>query len=758
MRRSIINLRNLPVHQVRGWYSGVELKMSRRQGAEEGASRSGFSFCHSPLLVLLYLAIQAVSPLCAEVPPGPKWLQTAVFYQVYPQSYFDSNGDGIGDLPGITAKLDYIQSVGCNAIWINPIYESPFGDAGYDVADFYKVAPRYGTNDDLKNLCAEAHKRGMHVCLDLVAGHTSIAHPRFQQSALDHPNAYSNWFIWTPAGENVPGSQPFPGEHNRSDRYLPNFFPFQPALNYGFARPDPKESWQCPITDPACIAVREELKRIIKFWLDLGADGFRVDMASSLVRNDPDHEAISSLWRYYRSWLDKEYPEAVLVSEWSDPAVAIPAGFHVDFMIQSGQPAYGILLGPLSWPDGYSRDPHAFFERAGGGHIKAFVEDYLKHYTPTKSRGYISMPTANHDIPRPTCGRDEQEVRTIFAMLLTMPGVPFIYYGDEIGMNYLYPAPDKEGGTIGTLQRCGSRTPMQWSKEKNAGFSTAPAEKLYLPIDPSASRPDVATEEKDSASMLNFTRTLLKLRRDHPALSNVGDFQPICAEKDTYPFIYLRTADTEQIIVSINPAARSCSVTLNGLDNATPLLVQGAALQSGRLQMNPVSFGIFAVHTQGVGGELTVTNADVTGSALAAENPLLGTWKLQSLVSEVIATGQRSNSFGDHPDGYLSYSPDGRMYSIVVSKNRPNPGDADPSDDEKLKLQGSMIAYAGTYTLSGEAVLYNIDISWNQSWTGRHQLRFYKLDGDTLTLTTAPARSPINGQESKFVVVYKKVQ
>jgi maltose alpha-D-glucosyltransferase/alpha-amylase len=601
--------------------------------------------------VLLYLAIQAVSPLCAEVPPGPKWLQTAVFYQVYPQSYFDSNGDGIGDLPGITAKLDYIQSVGCNAIWINPIYESPFGDAGYDVADFYKVAPRYGTNDDLKNLCAEAHKRGMHVCLDLVAGHTSIAHPWFQQSALDHPNAYSNWFIWTPAGENVPGSQPFPGEHNRSDRYLPNFFPFQPALNYGFARPDPKESWQCPITDPACIAVREELKRIIKFWLDLGADGFRVDMASSLVRNDPDHEAISSLWRYYRSWLDKEYPEAVLVSEWSDPAVAIPAGFHVDFMIQSGQPAYGILLGPLSWPDGYSRDPHAFFERAGGGHIKAFVEDYLKHYTPTKSRGYISMPTANHDIPRPTCGRDEQEVRTIFAMLLTMPGVPFIYYGDEIGMNYLYPAPDKEGGTIGTLQRCGSRTPMQWSKEKNAGFSTAPAEKLYLPIDPSASRPDVATEEKDSASMLNFTRTLLKLRRDHPALSNVGDFQPICAEKDTYPFIYLRTADTEQIIVSINPAARSCSVTLNGLDNATPLLVQGAALQSGRLQMNPVSFGIFAVHTQGVGGELTVTNADVAGSALAAENPLLGTWKLQSLVSEVIATGQRSNSFGDHPDG-----------------------------------------------------------------------------------------------------------
>ena len=133
----------------------------------------------------------------------------------------------------------------------------------------------------------------MHVCLDLVAGHTSIAHPWFQQSAADRPNRYSNWYIWTPADNRVPGSQPFPGEHNRSDRYLPNFFPFQPALNYGYAHPDPKEPWQLPTTDPACMAVREELKNVMKFWLDLGADGFRVDMASSLVRNDPGHQAIS---------------------------------------------------------------------------------------------------------------------------------------------------------------------------------------------------------------------------------------------------------------------------------------------------------------------------------------------------------------------------------------------------------------------------------------------------------------------------------
>jgi maltose alpha-D-glucosyltransferase / alpha-amylase len=557
----------------------------------KAARRTLLAFCFT---------VAVVTHLCAGIPPGPRWLRTAVFYQVYPQSYFDSNGDGIGDLPGITAKLDYIHSIGCNALWINPIYESPFGDAGYDVADFYKVAPRYGTNEDLKNLCAEAHKRGMHLCLDLVAGHTSISHPWFQQSALDQPNRYSNWYIWTPAREEVAGSQPFPGEHHRSDRYLPNFFPFQPALNYGYARPDPKKAWQLSPTDPACMALREELKRIMKFWLDLGADGFRVDMAFSLIRNDPNAEAITALWRYYRSWLDKAYPDAVLISEWSDPAVAIPAGFHIDFLMQFGEPAYRFLLGPLSWPNGYAREPHAFFERAGGGDITAFLDNYLKHYTRTKSRGYISMPTSNHDMPRPTAGRDEREVRTIFAMLLTMPGIPFIYYGDEIGMKYVYPAPDKEGGTIGAVQRCGSRTPMQWSKERNAGFSTAPSEKLYLPIDPSGSRPDVATQENDPASMLNFTRALLKLRRDHPALGNTAEFQPLYAESHRYPFVYLRTDGAEQIVVSINPAAQPCSVPLTGADEARPLLVRDATLQNGRLQMDPVSFGIFAIDARSV--------------------------------------------------------------------------------------------------------------------------------------------------------------
>jgi maltose alpha-D-glucosyltransferase/alpha-amylase len=263
-----------------------------------------------------------------------------------------------------------------------------------------------------------------------------------------------------------------------------------------------------------------------------------------------------------------------------------------------GEPAYALLLGPKSSVEGNARIPPAFFEQAGGGNIKEFVDNYLKHYTRTKSRGCISLPTSNHDMPRPTWGRDIAEVRTILAMLLTMPGVPCIYYGDEIGMRFLPDSPNKEGGLLDNIQRCGSRTPMQWSKEKNAGFSTSREDQLYLPIDPSASRPDVATEEKDPASLLNFTRALLKLRREHLALANAADFQALYAKENEYPFVYLRTVKTERVIVAVNPAARTCAVQLGDtikFDASRPLLAQGAAFRDGRLEMGAISFGIFVI-------------------------------------------------------------------------------------------------------------------------------------------------------------------
>ena len=183
-------------------------------------------------------------------------------------------------------------------------------------------------------------------------------------------------------------------------------------------------------------------------------------------------------------------------------------------------------------------------------------------------------------------------------MLLTMPGVPCIYYGDEIGMKFLPDSPNKEGGLLDNIQRCGSRTPMQWSQENNAGFSTAPADKLYLPIDPSASRPDVASQQNDPASQLNFVRELLKLRRENPALANTAGFQPLYAEKNQYPFVYLRAATTQRVVVAVNPAAKPCTVNLGDsvkLGSVRPLLSQGAAFNDGRLEMGQISFGIFVV-------------------------------------------------------------------------------------------------------------------------------------------------------------------
>ncbi len=528
---------------------------------------------------------------------GPKWLESAIFYQVYPQSYCDSDGDGTGDLTGLISKLDYIHSIGCNAIWLNPIFESPFGDAGYDVADFLRVASRYGTNDDVRSLCREAHRRKMRICLDLVAGHTSIQHPWFRQSMKSEPNQFSDWYIWMPKTEHPPKSFPVPqadGPNVRTDRYLSNFFSFQPALNYGFFQPDSSKPWQRSMHDPVCRAVQDNLRIVMKFWLELGVDGFRVDMASSLIRNDPNGEGIRQLWRENRTWLDANYPEAVLVSEWGYPDKSIPAGFHIDFLLHFGQPAYIDLIGPRNPPEGDSRKPDAFFERSGNGDITRFVDNYLANYDPTRDLGYISLPTGNHDFPRLTWGRTEAEVRVIFAMLLTMPGVPFLYYGDEIGMRFLPDTPEKEGANRAG-PRAGSRTPMQWSAEGNAGFSGAPPGDLYLPIDPDPNRPNVAAQEHAPDSMLNFTRRLLKLRRDRLPLNNIGKFEVLYAEAGRVPFVYQRMLGDKRVVVAINPTSHSCSLSLDSIVKAEPLLSQNMHRDAEVLQMGAVSFGIFEV-------------------------------------------------------------------------------------------------------------------------------------------------------------------
>lgn len=489
----------------------------------------------------------------------PAWLEGAVFYQIYPQAYYDSNGDGIGDIPGIIAKLDYIQALGVTACWLNPCFESPFQDAGYDVADYNKVAPRYGTNDDLEHLFTEARKRGIRILLDLVPGHTSIQHPWFIESCKPERNPYSDYYIWTDSAWTweVPGYKVISGYAQRNGCYVTNFFYSQPALNYGFACPDPSKPWQQPVDAPGPRLVRQELKNIMRYWLERGASGFRVDMAASLVKADPAHQQTIKLWQDIRAFLDEEFPEAAIVSEWANPTEAIQAGFHMDFTLPFGFPGYTALLRKH-----FSREPGAdpygfsFFEAIGNGNIMEFMDEYLDHYQKIQGKGYISIPTGNHDInPRLSMGRTKDEIGLVFLFLLTMPGVPFIWYGDEIGMRS-FDLPSKEGG----FNRTGSRTPMQWSEEQNMGFSAAQPENLYLPVDPSPDRPNVTQQENENGSLLHKVRKLTAIRKSFPALQASARFELLFAQPGKYPLVYQRSDEDGTFIVAINPSARDAEV------------------------------------------------------------------------------------------------------------------------------------------------------------------------------------------------------
>ncbi len=287
----------------------------------------------------------------------PSWLGDAVVYQIYPSSFQDSDGNGIGDIPGITSRLEYIRSIGVTAIWLNPIFVSGWTDGGYDVIDFYKVDPRFGTNTDVVKLVEKAHSLGMKVILDLVAGHSSVQNEWFLQSREAPDLRYSDYYIWPSFKPEV--DLPKPGEMDyaqmmnlsqnigtkfvstdapRGPYYIKNFFDTQPALNFGFANPDPAHPWEQAVDAPGPMAMRRELKNIMSFWMDKGVDGFRVDMAASLVKNDPDKAATIKLWNQdLMPWFEKEYPEGVLIAEWFNPAQRVAgAGFDLDFFCPAG--------------------------------------------------------------------------------------------------------------------------------------------------------------------------------------------------------------------------------------------------------------------------------------------------------------------------------------------------------------------------------------------------------------------------------------
>lgn len=489
-------------------------------------------------------------------PDCPDWVNTATFYEIYPQSFKDSNGDGIGDLQGIISKLDYVKSLGVDAIWLNPFYVSPFRDAGYDVSDYYHVAPRYGTDQDAKDLFRIAKEKGLRVIIDFVPGHTSIDHPWFKASCSTTPNNFSNWYIWT-SGTWFKDDYKFKenfiqGYCERDGNYMTNFFWHQPALNYGYGMPDSTQPWQLAVNHPDVLALRSEMKNIMKYWLNIGCNGFRVDMAGSLVKNDPDG-SIKYFWQDVRKMINEEYPDAFLVSEWSLPVAAINAGFHADFM---------------HWFEGYNdlfSSETGFFRDKGEGNICHFLNSFMNQYSKVDGKGYISLPIGNHDVIRVNnYGRDQRDLEIIQVFGFTMPNIPFVYYGDEIGMRQLNIKTGKEGA-YGT--RAGARTPMQWLSDKNLGFSSAPASQLYLPMDTTFDAPTVSNQEKNKTSLQSFIKNLIKIHKTEPAFSNYASFIPIYAQKNKYPYIYLRVSGNDKILVILNPSNAYAQAKIDGTLN-----------------------------------------------------------------------------------------------------------------------------------------------------------------------------------------------
>lgn len=513
-----------------------------------------------------------------------RWLDNAIFYEVYPTSFYDSNGDGIGDINGIIEKLDYIKDLGCNGIWINPCYCSPFEDGGYDVSDYYHVDPRFGTNDEIRQLFESAHEKGIKILLDLVMGHTSRLHPWFIESCKEDRNEFTNAYIWSDHMDVEHCEGRFMcGLSERPHMFKVNYYAMQPALNYGYYKP--KESWQMPMDAPAPQASIKRLLDVCRFWLSMGADGFRVDMAHAMVKNDPKHKGTIQFWQHIFSIIRPEFPDSIWLAEWNNPDQTIKkAGFDLDFYNPYGYVNVGRFV----------RDDETIYSETyiseKSGCFRKFLPA-LKRMDRTVRRidGHFIFTLGNHDIIRLSRGRSDDMIKLLWASYLTLPGVPLIYYGDEIGMRY-QPLKSKDGG----YQRTGSRTPMQWSNEKNLGFSNTDGE-LYLPVDVPESPYTVAAQSQNPESILNTVKRLTSLKNTYDCFQTTAKFKVLHTEhKSGNPFIYRREGDTCEAVIVLLPRKISMDINLKKyLKQDYDCILLNAALEEKILKCNGTSFAVF---------------------------------------------------------------------------------------------------------------------------------------------------------------------
>ena len=450
------------------------------------------------------------------------------FYEIYPVSFKDSNGDGVGDIQGIIEKLDYVKSLGFSGIWVNPFYKSPFLDGGYDIEDPFHVDPRFGTDEDARKLIEACHARNIAIFFDLVPGHLSWSAPQFLQSAAAQRNDLSDMFIWSDnpwgwygncAGNLVRGLFP------RYGSFFVNFFVHQPALNYGFNRVEYPQ-WQISYRDERVVRTRKFLISIMERWLKLGVDGFRVDMADSLVKNDEEKEATIWLWQQIIAEVQKECGKFYMVSEWSTPRRSLKAGFSSDFVLDHDDNfSHGFFrIGTLDRPDEAGKKPllDSFDEELWQKNVAEMVAEIRD--AEKVPGGYLSPISGNHDTYRIADRLKGNKLKLAYLMLFTIPGVPFVFAGDECEQTTVRGYPSKDGG----YQRTGARLSMKWDESTPSfGFSTRASADCYLPTCPETRT--VERCEKDPASLLNFIRQLNAVRSSDPDLTAHEGFELLSA-------------------------------------------------------------------------------------------------------------------------------------------------------------------------------------------------------------------------------------
>jgi maltose alpha-D-glucosyltransferase/alpha-amylase len=500
---------------------------------------------------------------------NPNWFKTAVFYEIHLRGFFDGNDDGSGDFRGLEQKLDYLQWLGVDCIWLLPYYPSPLRDGGYDIADYYAIHPDYGSVEDFRTFVEQAHQRGMRVIADLVVNHTSSDHPWFQESRTDPTGPRGDWYVWSDTDDRWSEARiifidteasNWTWDPVRGQYYWHRFFSHQPDLN--FDNPE----------------VQDALLAVLRFWLDLGLDGFRLDAVPYLYERDGTNgENLPETHAYLkriRAEIDAGYPDRVLLAEanqWPQDVVQYfgdgdecHMAFHFPVMPrmfmsvrrEDATPIYEILAQTPGIPDNCQ---WGLFLR---NHDELTLEmvtdeerDYMYSEYAKDPRMKLNLGIRRRLMPLLDNGRDEYEL--MHAILFSLPGAPVLYYGDEIGM----------GDNVFLGDRDGVRTPMQWTGDRNGGFSRADFAQLYLPplMDPvyGYQAVNVEAQLRTPTSMLRWLHRFIALRKEHPVFG-LGTYEPLADRSDNPRiFAHVRQYEDDHVFCVHNLANSAQAVQLD---------------------------------------------------------------------------------------------------------------------------------------------------------------------------------------------------